>query len=128
LAGVLYLLSGLPGVFSYLYVPGALILPEAATTTARRITDAALTYRLGILSDLIGQILLVFLALSLYNLLEDADRGYARAMVILVAVGATFEFANVLNLIAPLILLSGAGFLSVFTRPQLDALALGFRM
>jgi hypothetical protein len=33
---------------------------------------------------------------------------------------------NLINEIAPLILLSGADFLSVFSQPQLDALALGF--
>lgn len=49
LAGVWYLLTGLSGVFSYLYVPGKIIVPGDATATARRITDAALMYRLGIL-------------------------------------------------------------------------------
>ena len=44
----------------------------------------------------------------------------------LVGVSVAFEFVNCLNLIAPLILLSGADFLSVFTKPQLDALALVF--
>ena len=44
----------------------------------------------------------------------------------LVGVAVAFEFVNCLNLIAPLILLSGADFLSVFTKPQLDALALVF--
>jgi hypothetical protein len=33
---------------------------------------------------------------------------------------------NLVNGLAPLIVLSGADFLSVFTKPQLDALALGF--
>jgi hypothetical protein len=88
-AGVLYLLSGLPGVFSYPYVPGALTVPGNATATARKITDIALTHRIGILSDLVSQIILILLALSLYNLLEDPDRRYAWAMVVLVAVAPT---------------------------------------
>lgn len=124
LAGILYLLSGLPGIFSYLYVPGALIVPGDAAATARRITDAALTYRMGILADLVGQIVLILLVLTLYKLLRDVDRTYARLMVTLVVVGVAVQIANVLNLVAPLVLLSGADFLSVFTKPQLDALAL----
>jgi hypothetical protein len=64
--------------------------------------------------------------LSLYNLLKDVDRKHARLMVMLVAVGVAVGVVNLLNQIAPLILLSGADFLSVFTKPQLDALALGF--
>jgi len=126
LAGLLYLLSGLPGVFSYIYVPAALIVPGDATATARKIADAALTYRLGILSDLVGQIILIFLVLSLYDLLKDVDRRYARLMVTLVVVGVTVQIVNVFNLIAPLILLSDAPFLSVFTTRQLNALALAF--
>ena len=45
-------------------------------------------------------------------------------MVILGAlVSVPIVFLNVLNEIAALILVSGASFLSVFQRPQLDALA-----
>jgi hypothetical protein len=46
--------------------------------------------------------------------------------VTLVGVAVAFEFVNCLNLIAPLILLNGADYLSAFTKPQLDALALVF--
>ncbi len=42
------------------------------------------------------------------------------------SIGVALALANLLNEIAPLILLSGADYLSVFTKPQLDALALGF--
>lgn len=125
-AGALYLVSGLLGAMSYLYVPSAVIVPGDAGATARRIAEGALLYRLGIASDLLSSILLVLLALTLYGLLRDADRGQARLMVALVAVGAAAQVANVLNLMAPLILLGGAPFLAVFDRPQLEALALGF--
>jgi hypothetical protein len=47
-------------------------------------------------------------------------------MVLLVSVGVSIGLVNLLNKIAPLILLSGANYLSAFTKPQLDALALGF--
>jgi hypothetical protein len=114
------------GVFSYLYIPATLIVPGDPTDTARKIAGAALTYRIGILSDVVGQIILILLVLSLYNLLKDFDRRYARLMVILVVVGAVIELVNVFNLIAPLILLSGADFLAVFTNPQLNALAMTF--
>ena len=56
----------------------------------------------------------------------SVDRKQARLMVMLVAVMVILGLANLLNHIAPLILLSGADFLSVFSKPQLDALALGF--
>ena len=47
-------------------------------------------------------------------------------MVLLVSIGVAVSLANLLNKFAPLVLLSGADYLSVFTKPQLDALALGF--
>ncbi len=124
-AGVLYLLLGI-AAFNIIYVPAAFIVPGDATATARNITAAELTYRIGILSGLVSSIIFIFLVLSLYNLLKDVDRKHARLMVILGSVGAAIGLANLLNQIAPLILLSGADFLSVFTKPQLDALALGF--
>jgi len=125
-AGVLYLLAGLPGVFVYLYLPSKFVVPGDAAATARRIAGDIGTYRLGLLTDLVGQIFLIALVLSLYNLLKDADRKYARLMVVLVAVGVAFQTVNALNLMAPLVLLNGASYWSVFTRPQLEALALGF--
>jgi uncharacterized protein DUF4386 len=125
-AGVLYLLTGMPGWFSYMYIPMNLMVTGDAAATARKVAGMALMYRAGIVSDLFGQIVLVFLVLSLYHLLKDADRRSARLMVTLVAIGVAFQVANVLNLMAPLVLWSGADFLSAFTKPQLDALALAF--
>jgi hypothetical protein len=126
LAGIQYLLMGFTGAFNLLHIPAALIVPGDATATARRIIDAALTYRIVILSGLVSCITFVFLVVTLYNLFKDIDKTHAMLMVIFVSVAVAGGVVNLINQIAPLILLSGADFLSVFTRPQLDALALGF--
>jgi hypothetical protein len=47
-------------------------------------------------------------------------------MVLLASVGITVGFVNLFNEFAPLILLSGADYLKVFSQSQLDALVLGF--
>src|SRR2546423_15037185 len=120
-AGVLYLLMGVTAAFGVMYIPAAFIVPGDAEATARRITDAEFTYRIAIFSDFVSQIIFLFLVVSLYNLLRDVNRSYAMLMVLLVTVAAAIELVNLLNLIAPLILLSGADFLSAFTKPQLDA-------
>jgi hypothetical protein len=125
-AGVLYVLLAVTGYFNDVYVPGAFIVAGDATTTARNITTAPLIYRLGILSGLASNIIFLCLGFSLYNLLRDVDRKEARLMMILVSAGAAVALANLFNQMAPLVLLSGADFLSVFTKPQLDALALAF--
>jgi hypothetical protein len=124
--GILYALMGLPGVVWLQYMPAAFIVPGDATATARRIAGAALTYRIGILCALISSVSFVLLALSLYGLFKDVDKKHARLLVALVLVSATIGIVNEVNHLAPLILLSGADFLSVFTKSQLDALAMGF--
>lgn len=126
LAGILYLVMGIPAWFSLMYIPSAFMIRGDASATARNIANGQLLYRLGILGELVSQTIFLVLALVLYDLLKDADRKQARLMVMLVGVSVAFEFINCLNLIAPLILLGGADFLSVFSKPQLDALALFF--
>jgi hypothetical protein len=125
-AGILYLLMGMLGWFSIMYVPSALIVRNDAAATARNIADAELLFRLGILSQIVSQILFLFLALLLYDLFQEVDRKHARLVVTLVAVSVAIEVANCLNLIAPLILWSNADALSAFTKAQLDALGLFF--
>jgi hypothetical protein len=126
LAGVLYVVMGIPAWFSLMYVPSAFVVSGNATATALNIASGQFVYRLGILSELVSQTIFVFLVFVFYDLLRDVDRKYARLMVALVAISVAFEFVNCLNLVAPLILLSGADFLSAFSKSQLDALVLFF--
>jgi hypothetical protein len=124
-AGLLYVVMSILMVFSYMYLPATFIVPGDAAATARRITDAEFMYRIGILTDLAAQILFIFVVLTLYQLFKDVSRTHARLMVVLVCVGVAAEIVNLANHMAPLIFLSGADYLSVFTKPQLDALAMG---
>ena len=125
LAGLLYVVMSIIMVFSYMYLPAKFMVPGDAAATARKITDAALLYRFGILGDLVAQILFIFVVLTLYQLFKDVSRTHARVMVVLVCVGVAAEIVNLATHLAPLILLSGADYLSVFTKPELDALAMG---
>lgn len=125
LAGLLYVVMSALMVYSYMYLPATFLVAGNAAATARKITDGALLYRIGILGDLVAQILFVFVVLTLYQLFKDVSRPHARLMVALVCVGVAVEIVNLVTHIAPLILLSGADYLSVFTRPQLEALAMG---
>jgi hypothetical protein len=126
LAGALYVVTSIPAWYSLMYVPSVIMVRGDAAATARNIETYQVIYRLGILGELASQIGFVFLVLVLYDLFRDVDRKYARLMVTLVAISVAFEFANCLNLVAPLILLGGASYLSAFTAAQLDALALVF--
>jgi uncharacterized membrane protein YwzB len=126
LAGIFYALMGSTGAFNLLYIPAAFIVPGDAAATARRITDSVLTYRIAVLSGLVSLIAFVLLVVTLYNLFKDVDRTQSMLMVIFVTVAVAGGVLNLVNQIAPLVVLSGEDFLSVLTGPQRDALALGF--
>ncbi len=124
-AGALYFVFMIVAIFGEFVLPG-FVVPGDAAATARNITGAGLTYRMDILTGFVTLLIHIFLVASLYKLFRDVDRGHAMLMVLLVSIGVAVSLANLLNKFAPLVLLSGADYLSVFTRPQLDALALGF--
>ncbi len=123
IAGLLYLLLALTGVFNLIYVPSALIVFGDATATANNITSSELLFRTGILSGLMSNVIFVFLVLALYRLLKEISRKQAILMVTLVVISVSTGLVSSFNQSAALIILSGADFLSVFEKPQLDALA-----
>jgi hypothetical protein len=106
-------------------MPAAFVVAGDAAATARKITDAELVYRIGILSALVSQIVWVFLVVALYGLLKGVNKRHATLMLASALVIVPIGFVDMLVQVAPLILLSGSDFLSVFSKPQLDALALG---
>jgi hypothetical protein len=124
-AGALYLLFSIVSILTEFFGPAFIVLGDA-TTTARNITAGELAYRFGILSGFVNLIIFIFLVVTLYNLLKDVDKKHAMLMVLFVALGVGISLVNLINKFAPLILMSGADYLSVFTKAQLDALSLGF--
>ena len=123
-AGFLYLLLALIAPIGLMVVPSKLIVSENATATADNIRASEWLFRIGIASELVHQVIGIFLVLALYRLFKAVNETHARQLVIFGAlVSVPIMFANVLNNIAALVLVSGAEFLSVFDKPQLDALA-----
>lgn len=123
-AGLLYLVLALIAPIGLMYVPGKLIVTGNATATADNIRASEGLFRIGIASELIHQAIGLFLVLALYRLFKPVSETLARQMLILGGlVSVPIMFVNVLNEVAALILVSGANFLSVFERAQLDALA-----
>ena len=126
-AGFLYLLLVVFAPLRLIYIPSTLIVRGNATATANNIAAHELLFRLGIVSDLFCGTVLIFLGLALYRLLKGVDQNLAVLMVILGGLlPATIDFLNVLNDAAALMLVRGADFLSVFDKPQRDALAMLF--
>lgn len=124
LAGVLYLLMGLAAFFSIMYIPRAFVVRGDAAATANNIASSPVLYGLGIVMDLAGQVAAVYLAATLYRLFRDVDRNQAMVLAAFLVAQAGMYFAIMLVQIAPLVLLSGAGYLSVIEKTQLDSLVL----
>jgi hypothetical protein len=122
-AGLLYLVQLPLSIFGILYVPSLLIVPGDATTTARNIMASASLFRLGLVINLLNQIVGIAVVLALYQVLKSVNKNMARLMVILLLVAVPIALFNELNNAAVLFLLSGAGSLNVFTADQLHALA-----
>src|SRR5271166_2168074 len=125
-AGLLYVLVSIPGAFALMYVPSKLIVPGNATVTAGNILAHQTLFRFGIAAQLISQILFMWLALALYDLLKGVNQRQASLMLGLIMVSTPMALLNELNVIAALILVRGADFLSIFEKPQRDALAMLF--
>ncbi len=125
-AGLLYLLMSILGFFAMGYVPSKVIVHGNAAATASNIAASETLFRLGIAAQLIGMAGFIFVALALYDLLKGVNRRHASLMVTLIVVSVPIAFANELNSIAALVLVRGADFLSIFEKPQRDALAMLF--
>src|ERR1700681_139789 len=125
-AGLLYILMSIPGFFAMVYVPSKLIVYGNATATANNVAASETLFRLGIAAQLISQAGFIFVALALYNLLKGVNRRHASLMVTLIVLSIPIAFLNELNAIAALVLVRGADFLSIFEKPQRDALAMLF--
>ena len=125
-AGFLYLLL-LAAPLRLIYIPSTLFVQGDATATARNIAAHETLFRLGMVSELFCGVVLIFLVLAFYRLFRGVDRTLAVLVVILGGVmPACIDFFNTVNDAAALILIRGADFLSVFDKPQRDALAMLF--
>ena len=126
IAGFLYLLLVIVGPLRML-IPSTLFVHGNASATANNIAAHETLFRLGIVGDLFCGTLLIFIALALYRLFKEVDQYLAVLVVILGGVlPAAIDFFIMLNDAAALILVRGADFLSVFEKPQRDALAMLF--
>ena len=125
-AGLLYLLMSIPAPFSLLYTPSAFIVAGDPSATASKIRTSEFLFRAGIVGELIGQALFIFVGLALYHLFKAVNKRHALLMLALVLVSVPISFLDELNRMAALMLSSGANLLPGFDQRQLDALAMAF--
>ena len=123
-AGLWYLLLCFIGPLRLMYIPNKLFVHGDATATVTNIAAHERLLRFGIAADLAGAVVLVMLTLAFYRLFSGVDRnlavqvvifgGIMPALIYLVGVVCDFGALTVMH----------ADFLSVFDKPQRDALAM----
>jgi hypothetical protein len=94
IAGALYLLNGITSGFAFGYVLTKVYVPGNAATTAANVAANPGLVRVGVVTDLFQATEWVFLAMTLYILLRHVHQSAARAMVVLVSVGAAIVCLN----------------------------------
>ncbi len=124
LAGVLYLLTVLTGLFNLTYTPGKLIVRGNAAETANKILAHETLFRVDLIVGLISTLIFMFLVLVLYRLLKDVNRPQAALMVILVLVQIPQSYVSQLLQIGAFELFRGEGFLSALDQSQRFALGM----
>ena len=126
LAGLLYVLLALTGMFGILYVPTQLIVGNDPVQTALNIQNNEFLYRAGIIAQLACQVLFVYLVLTLYQLLKEVNKTYAIQMVALVIASIPISFTIMAFQVAGLEMGGEPEYLSSFGSVQLNALSLMF--
>jgi hypothetical protein len=126
-AGLWYLLLTLMGPLRLIYIPTKLFVSGNAAATVNNIAAHEWLFRFGIVSDLICGVILIFLVMAFYRLFKGVDQNLAVLVVIFGGVmPAVIYFVGVVSDFAALLVVRGPEFLSVFNKPQRDALALLF--
>ena len=99
IAGLLYLFVGIFGGFAEGFVDPKMYIAGNAIATAGNVIANSALVRMGVVAHLLDGTFFVFLAMTLYILLEHVDKAVARAMLILVALAtgiiclnAVFQF------------------------------------
>lgn len=123
LAGLLYLVLILCGSFAELFVRASVRVPGDASATAGNILDAPGFYRIGFISDMMMVLSYFLLPLVLYQLLRSVNRKHAVLMVASALMGVSIISMNLLNHLAPLLILNGNEYLNAFTTEQINGLA-----
>ena len=124
-AGFFWLMTFLTGSFA-MFVPGRLVVSGDAAATAANILAHEALFRLGFKANLIATLCYIAVTLLVYEMFKPVNRSLSLLAALFSLVGYVSGAVTFLCDIAPLIVLRGGQYLSVFTVKQLQALAFMF--
>lgn len=126
ICGVLYLVMIIAGGFAEVFVREGLTVSRDAAATAQNILSSELMFRFGFVADLVCLISGTFLSLIFYVMFKRVNKNLSLLALIFSILGSAVMAVNLLNQLAPLLLLHKAVYLKAFTPEQLQTLSLFF--
>lgn len=124
-AGFFWLMTILAGMFGFL-AGGKFVVSGAAAATAANILAHESLYRWAFVGNLIATACYLAVTLLVYALLKPVSREISLLAAFFSLTGCAIGALSCLLFFAPVALLGGAQYLTVFTVGQLQALALTF--
>lgn len=121
LAGFVYLLLVVTGIFNLIYVPSQLINWQDAAQTVTNITSHEWLFRAGILVGVVSYVFYLILPFILYDIFKTVHRTSALFMVVFAAASVPVSLFNMVDKVNVLELLSGAHYMQAFSAEQIQA-------
>jgi Domain of unknown function (DUF4386) len=121
LAGFLYLVVVVTGLFSLAYVPSQIPLSGDPRAAVNNIMASESLFRLGIAGFMIMQVAFLLLPLVLFRLLRPVGEAMATCMVALAVVSVAIGLVSSSSRLDALSLLTDARYAAMFTPQQLQA-------
>jgi hypothetical protein len=125
ITGVVYLLYFLTAVLAVFFMRGLLVSGDAAAT-ANNILAHERLFRLSVAVGLIATALYIAVTVLCYGLLKPVNKTVSLLAAFFSLVGCAIQAFGSLFQVAPLVVLEGSPYLSVFKVDQLQAVALMF--
>ena len=126
MAGAFFLITMVAGVFAQGFIAERLVVSGDGAATAANILSHQTMFQLGFTVYMIEMVCQIIMTMLFYDLLKPVSKSASLLAAVLGIVGCGIKTMSRLFYLAPLLVLGGTHYLSVFSAAQLDAVALLF--